>query len=153
MQSLKHRPINLDGLDLSAIEGGRCLAVMDGACAVCSWGARTLSHRDAGDRIRIATIQSPLGMALLERAGLQGDDPETWLVLHEGHIYTHASAMIFLGQRLSGGWSILAGIARLFPLSLLDRLYGVLARNRVRWFGRADMCALPDAQLSARLLR
>ncbi|WP_019959590.1 thiol-disulfide oxidoreductase DCC family protein [Woodsholea maritima] len=152
MQSLRHRLINLDGLDLSSIEGGRCLAVMDGACAVCSWGARTLSQHDGDDCIRIATIQSPLGIALLERAGLSAEDPQTWMVLHQGHVYTHASAMIFLGQRLAGGWAILARCAQLFPLRVLDYVYGVLARNRVRWFGRADMCALPDARLKARLV-
>ena len=43
-------------------------------------------------------------------------------------------------------------LLRLLPRRVRDRLYGMLARNRYRLFGRADMCAVPDPALRARLI-
>ena len=36
--------------------------------------------------------------------------------------------------------------------ALRDRLYDVLARNRLRWFGARDSCRLPSAAEKARFL-
>ena len=116
MLALKHRPLDLEGLDLEPLGEGRCLAVMDGECAVCSWGARTLARHDRADRIRITTIQSSLGRALCERAGLSPDDPDSWLVIEAGQAYTHASAVLRLSRHLSGPWSVLGRHRQIKPL-------------------------------------
>ena len=31
------------------------------------------------------------------------------------------------------------------PLAIRDRIYDLIARNRYRWFGRTEVCALPTA--------
>ena len=44
-------------------------------------------------------------------------------------------------------------VLRVLPRGVQDWLYARLARNRYRWFGRAQMCALPDERFRARLMR
>ncbi|WP_159107276.1 hypothetical protein [Azospirillum sp. B4] len=34
----------------------------------------------------------------------------------------------------------------LLPRPVRDALYGVVARNRLRWFGKRDVCYLPRAE-------
>jgi len=80
---------------------GKLLLVMDGACAVCSWGARTIAAHDPDDLFRITPLQGALGRSLLIRHGLDPDYPESWLLLNDGVALTGARAVIAAGRRLS----------------------------------------------------
>ena len=59
-------------------------------------------------------------------------------------------AIIRIGARLRGPGRLLR-VMRLLPRPGPEWLYRRIARNRY-WFGRADICSLPDAGLRARLL-
>ena len=50
---------------------------------------------------------------------------------------------IALFERLGFPWSSMA-VIRVVPRALRDRLYGVLARNRLRWFGSREACFVPE---------
>lgn len=127
------------------------LAVMDGECAVCSWGARMIHRLDRSGRVRICPVQTPLGAALLEHYGLAPDDPSTWLFIDGGIAHADFDAIIHAGRSF-GGWGRLTAVFLLLPRPLRDRLYGWLARNRYALFGRGDMCALPDPAFRKRLI-
>jgi predicted DCC family thiol-disulfide oxidoreductase YuxK len=43
-------------------------------------------------------------------------------------------------------------IGRLLPRPVRDWLYGIVARNRLRWFGRRETCYLPDPAEADRFL-
>ncbi len=123
------------------------LALVDGECALCSRMARLICRLDRRGEFRIAPIQGPLGRALLAHYGLDADDPTTWLYLEDGVAYAAFDAVARAGRRLGGlGW--LAVPLRLAPASI----YRFAATRRLRWFGRADLCALPDPELRRRLL-
>jgi predicted DCC family thiol-disulfide oxidoreductase YuxK len=124
---------------------------MDGDCAICSRGARMIHRLDRSGAIRIATIQTPLGEALMAREGIDAADPETWLFFDGGRVWRDAEAIIHVGLR-SGGWGRAFGLLRIVPRRLRDWLYRRLARNRYAWFGRGEMCAIPDPAFRARLI-
>ena len=127
------------------------LVLVDGECALCSRMARLLCRLDRKQEFRIAAVKSPLGRALAAHYGLDADDPLSWLYLIDGRAYGELDAVARAGRRLGGlGW-IAVPLGRL-PLPIRLRLYEYVARRRVRWFGRADLCALPDAGLRRRLL-
>ena len=127
------------------------VAVMDGECALCSFGARLIARFDRREEVRICRVQTPLGRALLRHYGLDPADPESWLFLEDGRAHTSLDGMIRAGRRVGGvGW--LLQPLRLVPRPVQDRLYVRLARARYRLFGRAEMCALPDPRLRARLM-
>ena len=60
--------------------------------------------------------------------------------------------MIRAGRRL-GRWNHALSALRILPRPVQDWLYARIARNRYRLMGRADLRALPDAEVQARLLR
>ncbi|MFW5660149.1 MAG: thiol-disulfide oxidoreductase DCC family protein [Oceanicaulis sp.] len=125
---------------------------MDAECALCSWGARTIAANDHRDRFRIAPMQSALGRSLLIEHGLDPDDPSSWLLLKDGQAMTGARAVIAAGRRLAFPWSAIAALGACVPAALREPLYHHVARNRIRWFGKGDLCALPDPELKRRLL-
>lgn len=126
------------------------IAVMDGDCALCSWGARTIARLDKDETFRICPVQSETGSALVRHYGLDPADPETWLFLENGKAWSGMEAIIRIGERL-GGMARLASLMRVLPRSLREWIYRHIARNRYR-FGRSDICAIPDEKLRRRLI-
>jgi len=127
------------------------VAVMDAHCAICARGARWIAHNDSEGEFTIVPLQSELGNALMRHYAMDPDDPLSWLYLQEGKGYTSLDAAIRVGQRLGGVWRGLV-VLRIFPLIVQDWLYGLVARNRIRLGGTADLCNMPDAEVQKRLL-
>jgi len=128
------------------------VAVMDGTCALCAFGAKMVHRLDRSGTIRIAPIQGTAGRAFMLAHGLDPLDPDSWLFIEEdGTVSRDLEALIRLGRR-NGGFGWLLVWLKVFPKPARDWMYARVARNRYAMFGRADLCALPDAALRARLL-
>lgn len=125
---------------------------MDGSCGLCSRAARSIARLDRRGEFRICTTQSPLGQAVLTHYGLDPSDPQSWLYLENGHAYTSLDAVIRAGRRLGGAGRIF-GVFSILPRGVQDWIYARIARNRYRFFGRTDLCAIPDREVSKRLLK
>lgn len=128
------------------------ITVMDGECALCTFGARMIARFDRKAQFRICPGQTALGTALLAHYGLKPDDPESWLLIMDGRAYGSLDAIIRVGQTVGGVGHVLR-VLRILPRGLQDWIYRRIARNRYAMFGRGDMCAVPDEQLRKRLLQ
>jgi len=128
------------------------IAVMDGTCALCSFGAKMVHRLDRSGDIRIAPIQGTTGAALMRDHGLDPLDPDSWLFIEEdGNVWRDLDALIRLGQRTGGiGWLLVW--FKIFPRTVRDWMYDRVARNRYAMFGRAEMCDIPDDAFRGRLL-
>lgn len=127
------------------------IAVMDATCALCSFGARAVHRMDRSGTIRICPVQSDLGARLLAEQGMAALDPDSWLFLANGRVWTGFDAMAEVGRR-AGGWGRVLQLLLILPRPMRDWLYRRVARNRYGLFGRADLCALPDPAFRARLI-
>ncbi|AKS44931.1 Predicted thiol-disulfide oxidoreductase YuxK, DCC family [Octadecabacter temperatus] len=128
------------------------IAVMDGTCALCAFGAKMVHRLDKTGTIKIAPIQGEAGTALMVGHGLDPLDPDSWLFIEEdGTVTRDLDAVIRLGRRTGGiGWLLVW--FKVFPKPVRDWMYARVARNRYTMFGRAEMCEIPNAELQARLL-
>ena len=59
------------------------------------------------------------------------------------------AALTVLSNLPGWGWTRALFAA---PKPLRDAIYGLVARNRYRIFGRYEVCFVPDAELRARVL-
>jgi predicted DCC family thiol-disulfide oxidoreductase YuxK len=137
---------------LEGLPAGTIILVMDGDCALCSWGARLIARHDRDDVFRIATVQSETGARLLTEHGLDPGDPWSWLMIADGEALTGSDAIVRAGRHLDAPWGFVAPLGRITPRFIREPLYRFVARNRIAWFGREDLCALPDPALHAKLL-
>ena len=128
------------------------LIVVDAQCALCGGGARWIAHRDNDQRFRIVPMQSALGRHLFRQHGIDPDDPASWLYLEDGKPLTGMEAWARVGQVI-GGLARLLTLLLLIPRPLRDRLYSFVARNRIRFFGRDDLCRMPDPAIAQRLMQ
>ncbi len=130
-------------------DDGRPLFVFDGTCVLCSGGASWIMRHDPTARIAFTPAQGAIGQALYRHYGLAIDD--TYLFLAEGRAYGLSEGYFRVARVLGGPWR-LAAVLRLIPRALRDALYRLIARNRYRWFGSAEHCALLTAEQRSRLL-
>lgn len=56
-----------------------------------------------------------------------------------------------MAEGLGFPW-MLAGVFRILPVAVRDRLYEFVARNRLKFFGRRETCYMPDARFRERLI-
>ena len=124
--------------------------VFDGICVLCNGWVRFLLKHDRDARYRFASMQSPAGRALLQRHGLDADDPVSFLLVAGGSAWTDTEAIVRVVHGLGGVWRMAAGI-RLLPAPVRDRLYRLVARNRYRWFGTTT-CHVPTPAQRERFL-
>jgi predicted DCC family thiol-disulfide oxidoreductase YuxK len=125
--------------------------VFDGFCVLCSGWAEFILRHDNDERFRLLPAQSALGRALYGHYGLDPQDYETNILIEGGTAYLKSEACIRMLEGLGWPWR-LAGVLRMLPLALRDRLYGMLARNRLKLFGTRETCYVASAQERARFL-
>ncbi|MBV9565903.1 MAG: DUF393 domain-containing protein [Bradyrhizobium sp.] len=124
--------------------------LFDGVCVFCSRWVRFVATRDEAARFRFTPIQSPYGTRLAQAFGIDSDDPDTNAVVHGGAAHMKSDGALTVLSLLPGwGWT-----RALFavPKPLRDAVYGLVARNRYRIFGRYDACFAPDAAMRARVI-
>ncbi len=119
------------------------IVLFDGVCHLCDRSVRFILEHDRDARFHFAPLQSALGKELLEKHGLPPESLETMVLIQRGTAHTKSSATLRVAGQLTFPWK--TGILFLtVPKLLRDAVYGVVARNRYRWFGKRDACMIPD---------
>ena len=122
----------------------------DGVCVFCSRWIRFVAARDVARRFRFTAIQSGYGTRLAQAFGINPEDPDTNAVIHGGEVFFKSDAALTVLSNLPGwGW---VRVLRAVPKPLRDVVYGLVARNRYRIFGKYDQCFVPDADMRARVI-
>ena len=129
----------------------RPIVVFDGYCALCSGWAQFILRHDARAVFRLLPAETALGRALYLHYRLDPQDYETNILIADGVATFKSEACIRMAEGLGLPWS-LVGLGRILPRPWRDRLYGILARNRLRVFGRRTTCYLPDPRYADRFL-
>jgi predicted DCC family thiol-disulfide oxidoreductase YuxK len=132
-------------------DGRYPLIVFDGVCVLCSGFARTVVRLDREKRFRFATAQSPLGEALYRKHGLRTDAYETNLVIIDGVAHARMESFVAVMDALGWPWRA-AKILLILPRPFRDWLYGNIARNRYRLFGKKESCEIPSGALRDRII-
>jgi predicted DCC family thiol-disulfide oxidoreductase YuxK len=126
------------------------IVVFDGVCNFCSWSMRFILEHDVRGRLRFTSLQSATGRELLVRNGIDPSDPQTFLLVDGGEVYVRSDAALEIAKDL-GSWRWLR-VFGFLPRGVRDRIYGVLASNRYRWFGKREVCFVPTAEQRARFI-
>lgn len=125
--------------------------LFDGTCNLCNRAVVFVLRRDPKGYFNFAPLQSPAAREILRQRGRDPDRLETISVLTANGVLQRSDAVLEIARRLHRSWPLLWGL-RYLPLSLRDALYNWVARNRYRWYGRRESCALPEPGWESRFL-
>jgi predicted DCC family thiol-disulfide oxidoreductase YuxK len=127
------------------------ILLIDGKCLLCNGITRFVAKRDKAKAFHFASLQSRAGQQLLIEGHLPIDDLNTFVMLQDGQYFTKSEAALRMFRKLNGFWPILYMFI-IVPLAWRNAIYDRIARNRFEWFGKADACLLPAAEVRERFL-
>jgi predicted DCC family thiol-disulfide oxidoreductase YuxK len=134
---------------------GDSVVLYDGVCVLCNRTVRRLLFVDWGKRLRFAPLQGPTAAAVRARhAQEEWADSLIFVQDFEGpgeKLYWRSEA-VFRALTLAAGLGPLAGLLRLFPRALQDKVYDLVARRRYAWFGKHAGVLPPPAGTEDRFL-
>ena len=133
------------------------IILYDGVCGLCNRMVQFLLKHDKDGRLRFASLQSDFAEKVLGRHGIDPKDLDTIHVVENydqpgERVLQRSEAVLRAGRELGGFWGASSSIARVVPRVLRDIVYGFVATNRYRVFGKYDTCMLPDPNQRSRFL-
>ena len=154
----KQTGLSGDSLDKSVevdsavpMERDHLLILFDGECPFCVGWIKFLIDRDADDRFRFASLQSEWTARFLEDHNIDRNLPDSILVWDGEHLRSRSAALIAIAEELPGIWHGMRHLD-LFPQGFRDRVYGAIARNRHKLFGKYEACWVPQAGVRGKFL-
>jgi predicted DCC family thiol-disulfide oxidoreductase YuxK len=127
------------------------IILFDGHCNLCHKSVNLILTIDRRHIIKLAPLQSDFGRSVLQKFGLETEDLNTLVLLEGEKLSTMSTAVIRTTKYLGGIWPV-ALVLLLIPRLIRDRIYKLVARNRIRWFGRSETCRLSNPEHPNRFL-
>jgi predicted DCC family thiol-disulfide oxidoreductase YuxK len=126
------------------------IVLIDGDCALCVGLVEWLGKRIPQDKLNPENImfvpgESDWGQELLAEAGVVGFD--SVVVFAQGHVLHEGDAVIALAEVLPRRWKAVAFLGKVVPRGIRNAIYRWVARNRISWFGRKEVCSV-DARVA-----
>ena len=129
----------------------RPIVLFDGVCNLCNGAVQFVIRRDRKKQFLFAALQSKTGSALMQQYGFTAGDLSSFILIEQDKAYNQSTGALRVAKKLSGLWPMLYGFI-IFPKFIRDGVYGWIAHNRYKWFGKKDACMIPTPELKARFL-
>ncbi|WP_338452861.1 thiol-disulfide oxidoreductase DCC family protein [Niallia oryzisoli] len=126
------------------------IILFDGECNLCNYSIQFIIKRDKKARFHFAALQSETGQEIVSKHRIP-NNVDSVILVQDRQCYYQSSAALRICKHLTGGWKLLYGLI-IVPKSLRDYFYGVIAKNRYKWFGKRDSCMLPSPEIRNRFL-
>ena len=120
----------------------------DGVCGLCNAWVDFILKRDRAGIFSFAPLQGNYAKEMEPEAS---ENLNTMIYLASGQRYYRTGAILRILRDLGGIWC-LAWVFWFVPSFIRDFLYGLIARNRYRIFGKIESCRIPTPEEKIRFL-
>lgn len=127
------------------------IIVFDGVCHLCNGLVNFLLKRDTRDRLRFALLQHANHLDVDENIKQNISSTDSIALITAGKVYFHSTAILKILKRLGGGWQLFYAFI-IIPKPVRDWLYEIIARNRYKWFGKENVCMVPDEKVKKKFI-
>ncbi len=136
-----------------AATDARDVLFYDGSCALCHGAVVFVAARDPHHRFAFAPLEGETAVATLD-ADTRRTLPDSIVVRsHAGEVLVKSDAVLYVLNRIGGGWRVCGTVGGLVPRLVRDGVYDAVARVRYRTFGRThDVCPMVPPDQRARFL-
>ncbi|MFT6996495.1 MAG: putative DCC family thiol-disulfide oxidoreductase YuxK [Cryomorphaceae bacterium] len=124
---------------------GKGLVLFDGYCNLCNGAVQFIIKRDPKEHFRFSSLSWPPAKSLLQKNPEFGE-VDSILLFENGELFQKSTAALKIAGKLGGLWPVLK-IFFVVPRFLRDPIYDFIARNRYKWFGKKDICMMPDKKV------
>lgn len=125
--------------------------LFDGVCNLCSSSVQFVLKRNKRENIQFASLQSEFGKNALTNSQLPPDYTSSLVLLENGRTYIKSDAALRLSKYLNGLWK-LGYTLLIVPRFIRNPIYNWIATNRYEWFGKKEVCWIPEPKWKKRFL-
>ena len=129
----------------------KTIVFFDGVCVLCNATVQFILKHDKHSRFYFASLQSDVAKEFLLHYVRDFEQKDSVLLWYKGKIFMESAAILKIAQIL-GEWFCLFQVFWIVPDFVRDKIYGIVAKNRYRWFGKKETCMIPDEELKNRFL-
>jgi predicted DCC family thiol-disulfide oxidoreductase YuxK len=132
----------------------RPLVFFDGVCTLCNGFVEFLICEDLGATFRFGSLQGSSAKAEIPKQYTEFENsagPLTVVVKAGAQVYEKSDAALVIFSALGGYWRLFV-VLKIIPKTLRDWIYDIISRNRYQWFGRSEVCRIPDPEQKWRFL-
>ncbi|MBK5194465.1 MAG: DUF393 domain-containing protein [Proteiniphilum sp.] len=119
------------------------IILFDGVCNFCNATVNFILKRDREDLFRFTPQQSEKGKEILVQQGRQDSDLNALIFIDEDELLEGMDAVIGISRYLKG-YSCISWLLRSLPRKVTHAAYAFVAKNRYRWFGKREVCRIPE---------
>ena len=125
--------------------------LFDVVCNLCSNSVQFVLTHNKKENINFASLQSEFGAKTLLNSKLPSDYTSSLVLLENDKVYVKSDAALQLCKHLSGLWKI-GSILLIIPTFIRNPVYDWIAKNRYKWFGKKEVCWIPEPKWKKRFL-
>ena len=118
---------------------------------LCNGVVQFIIKHDPEKKFLFTSLQSESGQQLLKQYKLPSENFNSFLLLQDDTIFYKSSAALKVARQIKSVWKALY-IFMIVPKFIRDAVYGWIAANRYKWFGKKEVCMIPTPELQARFL-
>ncbi len=122
----------------------------DGYCGLCSNTVKFLLQTDRHKELFYAPINGKTHQNLIS-SGEVKPISDSVVFYHNGQAFYQSEATLTIMKVLPFPWKLLSAL-RIIPRAIRDGVYQLIAKNRLRWFGKNESCFLVTGQDADRML-
>jgi predicted DCC family thiol-disulfide oxidoreductase YuxK len=127
------------------------ILLFDGVCNLCSSSVQFVLTHNKKENVKFASLQSEFASNALSNSNLPANYLNSLVLLENGKTYVKSDAALRLAKHLNGLWK-LAGVLQIVPTFIRNPIYDWIANNRYRWYGKKEVCWIPEPKWKARFL-
>lgn len=132
-------------------EEDKYIVVFDGVCYLCNGFVNFLLKRDKNDRLRFGLLQYENKLDADESIKQNISSTDSVALITDINVYFRSTAVLKILKRLGRGWQFFY-VFMLIPKPIRDWVYDFVARNRYKWFGKKDVCMVPDEKVRRKFI-
>lgn len=132
-------------------QNNKSIILFDGVCNYCNSIVNFIIRHDSKDHFLFCPTQAKQGQQLIKSHRIDFDVNQTVVLLEGNNIYVKSTAVLRIFRRLNG-WIPFLYVFILVPRVLRDFVYDFIAKHRYHWFGKRDVCMVPDEKVKSKFL-
>lgn len=126
------------------------ILLFDGECGFCNKAVQFFLEREKNNKMHFVPIKSALGKEILEYFEVD-PDIDSMIMIRNYSAFIRSCAALRLTWYMKGLWPLLS-IFLIIPPFLRHPVYNLIAKNRMRFFGRVESCSLIPPEQRGRIL-
>jgi predicted DCC family thiol-disulfide oxidoreductase YuxK len=136
--------------DIQQVLTKQPILLFDGECGFCNKSVQFFLKREKSKAMHFAPLQSGVGEAIKKYFEI-GGNTDSLILIKDHEAFIKSCAALRLTRYMKGLWPALI-VLLIIPPFLRNGVYDLIAKRRMKWFGRIENCALLAKEDKARFL-